>query len=100
MDYDDENTVIAKAIPVMDISKLKDVFKYSFSGGNFQSGKQFSYSHCIVDLNPNVSDYNSKVPEALKNEPEFNLGNTQFPMSFASGVNVNVDDYKTSKLVL
>ena len=101
VDYEDpENTVIAKAIPVMEVSGLKDLFSGSFNGGNFEGGKQFTYSHCIVDLNPNVSDYNSKVPSTLSDKSEFNLGNTQFPMSFADGVNVNVDEYKTKKLVL
>ena len=100
-DYKDaENTIIAKALPVMDVSSLNDIFKTSFNDGNFEAGRQFSYSHCIVDLNPNVGEYNNKVPEYLKNESGFMLGDTQFPMSFASGVNVNVDDYKTSKLVL
>jgi hypothetical protein len=101
VDYEDpENTVIAKAIPVMNIAGLKDLFAGSFNGGNFEGGKQFTYSHCIVDLNPNVSEYNRKVPSTLSDKPEFNLGNTQFPMSFADGVNVNVDEYKTKKLVL
>lgn len=102
VDYDDpENTVIAKAIPVMKVSGLKDLFANSFNqSGNFEGGKQFTYSYCIVDLNPNISDYNSKVPSELADKSEFNLGNTQFPMSFADGVNVNVDEYKTKKLVL
>ena len=102
VDYEDpENTVIAKAIPVMEVSHLKELFSLSFNGsGNFEGGKQFTYSHCIVDLNPNVSEYNRKVPSTLSDKPEFNLGNTQFPMSFADGVNVNVDEYKTKKLVL
>ena len=83
---DKENTIIAKAIPIMDVSKLKDVFAQSFNNGNFQvSSSSFSYSHCIVDLNPSEST---------------GVSNTQFPMSFANGVNVNVDDYKTSKIVL
>ena len=91
---------MAKAIPVMDVSLIKNLFESSFNSGNFETSRQFSYSHCIVDLNPNVDEYNSKVPNALKNNSEFMLGNTQFPMGFASGVNVNVNDYKTSKLVL
>lgn len=77
------------------------MFRNSWNGGNFEGSRNsFNYSHCIVDLNPNVEEYNSKVPSALADKSEFNLGNTQFPMSFASGVNVNVNDYKTSKLVL
>ena len=102
IDYsDEENTVVAKAIPIMNVEGLEDVFSGSFgSSGNFSGSRQFSYSHCIVDLNPDINEYNDKVPEALKNKPGFELGNTQFPMSFANDVNVNVNDYKTSKLVL
>lgn len=102
IDYlDEENTVVAKAIPIMNVGGLEDVFTDSFgSSGNFSAGRKFQYSHCIVDLNPDIYEYNNKVPEDVKDKPGFMLGNTQFPMSFASGVNVNVDDYKTSKLVL
>lgn len=102
IDYEDEeNTVVAKAIPVMNIEKLEDIFSNSFNdSGNFSGGRKFEYSHCIVDLNPDIDEYNEKVSDNLKDKDGFMLGNTQFPMSFASGVNVNVDDYKTSKLVL
>ena len=97
VDYEDqENTIVAKAIPIMEVEYLKDVFYQAFNGGNFEAGKQFSYSHCIVDLDPTLSDYNPD-PEA---RPEFKVKNGQFPMTFASGVNVNVDEYKTRKLVL
>ena len=102
IDYEDEeNTVVAKAIPVMNIEKLEDIFSNSFNNsGNFSGSRKFEYSHCIVDLNPDIDEYNEKVPDNLKDKDGFMLGNTQFPMSFANGVNVNVDDYKTSKLVL
>lgn len=97
VDYEDqENTIVAKAIPIMEVEHLKDVFYQAFNGGNFEAGKQFSYSHCIVDLDPTLSDYNPD-PEARS---EFKVKNGQFPMTFASGVNVNVDEYKTKKLVL
>lgn len=59
----------------MDVSKLKDLFKNSFTG-NFEGGKQFSYSHCIVDLNPNLAEYNSEVPDDLINEKGFMLDDT------------------------
>ena len=102
IDYEDEeNTVVAKAIPVMNIEKLEDIFSNSFNNsGNFSGSRKFEYSHCIVDLNPDIDEYNEKVSDNLKDKDGFMLGNTQFPMSFANGVNVNVDDYKTSKLVL
>ena len=36
VDYEDpENTIVAKAIPVMNVSGLKDLFAGSFNGGNF-----------------------------------------------------------------
>ena len=96
-DYENpENTIIAKTVPVMDVTALKDTFQNSWNGGNFEAGRQFSYSHCIVDLDPTLSDYNTD-PEA---RVEFQVKNGQFPMKFASGVNVNVDEYKTRKLVL
>lgn len=97
VDYsDEENTIIAKAIPIMEVTKIKEAFKSSFKGGNFQGGKQFTYSHCIVDLNPTLSDYNKPDEE----HSEFKVANGQFPMSFTSDVNVNVDEYKTKKMVL
>lgn len=98
MDYEDpENTIIAKVLPIMDVDILKDIFFDSFNGGNFETGKQFSYSHCIVDLNPDLSKYNKNPDET---NPEFILHLGEFPMKFSTGVSVNVDDYKTSKLVL
>lgn len=98
VDYDDtDNTVIAKAIPVMEVSGLKDLFAGSFNkSGNFEGGKQFTYSHCIVDLNPDLTSYNK---EGETNQ-DFKIKDNQFPMSFSDGVNVNVDEYKTNKLVL
>ena len=99
VDYEDpENTIVAKAIPVMNVSGLKDLFAGSFNGGNFEGGKQFMYSHCIVDLNPDLATYNSNSPTEYGDG--FTVKDGQFPMSFVSGVNVNVDEYKTQKLVL
>ena len=94
VDYkDSENTIVAKAVPIMDVNSLGDIFtKFTFTM-NFEAGRQFSYTHCIVDLNPDYDKYN-------QNEPPFLLDDGQFPMSFANGVSVNVEDYKTSKLVL
>lgn len=89
---DEENNIIAKAIPIMDVSNMKDIFYNTFSGANFEASRQFTYSHCIVDLDPDYDKYNYGSP--------FPLDNGQFPMSFASDVNVNVDDYKKTKLVL
>ena len=98
VDYEDpENTIVAKALPIMDVDVLKDLFFDSFNGGNFEAGKQFSYSHCIVDLDPDLSKYNKNPDET---NSEFILQPGEFPMKFASGVTVNVEDYKTSKLVL
>ena len=43
IDYgDEENTVVAKAIPIMNIEKLEDIFSNSFNGsGNFSGGRKF-----------------------------------------------------------
>jgi sulfur relay (sulfurtransferase) DsrC/TusE family protein len=102
LDYDDEeNTFVIKTLPVMNDEGLEELFRSAFkNSGNFQAGRQFSYSHCIVDLNPDPSEYNAKVPSDLADKVEFNLQNGQFPMKFASGVSANIDTYKTSNLVL
>lgn len=73
LDYDEENTFVIKTIPVMNDDGLLEQFKISYKGGNFQAGKQFSYSHCIVDLNPMISEYNASVPSDLQGKPEFML---------------------------
>ena len=53
VDYTDpENSIIVKTLPIMDITRLKETFENSFGNGQFKIGKTFSYSHCIVDLNP------------------------------------------------
>lgn len=42
IDYEDEeNTVVAKAIPVMNIENLKDIFSDSFGSGNFSGDRKF-----------------------------------------------------------
>ena len=53
VDYEDEeNTVVIKPIPIMDVSEMTDVFSDAFRGGNFEFGKDFSYKHCVIDLDP------------------------------------------------
>ena len=97
LDYeDDENVVVVKPLPIMDVQKMKDVFAKSFNEvGNFNVGRQFSYMHCIVDLNPDMDTYNPEgTPDELK------LPEGGFPMSFVAGISVQSNEYKTSKLVL
>lgn len=75
LDYDDEeNTFVIKTLPVMNDEGLEELFRSAFkNSGNFQAGKQFSYSHCIVDLNPDIYEYNTSVPEDLSDKAEFKL---------------------------
>lgn len=99
VDYTDpENAIFAKVIPIMDVTNAKEVFRNSFdqTQGNLGGGAPFTYSHCIVDLDPTLSEYND--PNETNNN--FKVASGDFPMSFADGVNVNVDEYKTKKLVL
>lgn len=50
--YDFENTFVVKPVPIMNPEKLDAMFQLSFGNGNMNSGSHFSYTHCIVDLNP------------------------------------------------
>lgn len=105
VDYDnDENVVIAKPLPVMNASNLYEIFSSSFAqGGNFNTGKTFLYTHCVIDLDPETQigkDGQVKYAKypTLPVAPE---GQFKFPMKFMSGVSVNNNnEYKTSKLVL
>ncbi len=101
---DPENTVVFKTIPIMDVSKLTDLFYSAFThggvNGNFQGGKKFQYKNCIVDLNPDLSIYNRWMSEEEQGMEELILKNGQFPMTFVSNVSINDgDEYKTSKIV-
>ena len=89
-DYTNEtNNVIFKTLPVMDFSHTRDVFFRAFGDGMFDSSKTFRYTHCVVDLNPDRSEYDDNLPAG------------KFPMQFVNGVSVNEsDEYKTSKIVL
>ena len=88
-DYDDqENTVIFKAIPIMDVNSIKDTFFDSFGDGNFQGGRQFGKGNCVVDLNPDKEEYGQSLADG------------KFPMRFLSSVDVQNNEYKTSKMVL
>ena len=93
-DYNnDNNPVTFRAIPYLDVEHIDEVFQQSFNqfdAGRITQDSRFSYSHCVIDLNPNYDDY-----EGLDN------GCGCFPVKFQRGVDVNLDDtYKTSKLVL
>ena len=97
VDYaDEENNIIAKPVPIMDASCIPEVFNGAFgASGNFSGAGQFNYSHCVIDLNPDLTEYN----DGLNADQKVVAG--QFPMQFTSGVPVNDDDqYKTSKIVL
>jgi hypothetical protein len=73
-----------------------ELFSTSFGIGNFNDSKAFSYSHCIIDLDPIKAEYDEGiVRDALK------LPLNKFPMRFVNGVNVNeTDEFKRSKIVL
>ena len=102
-EYDDEeNTVIMKPIPIMDVDSLKDMFAASFAGtGNFNTGKTFQYAACVIDLAPatyvraGTTHYSDKYYSGL--DPS--LG--KFPMKFVGTVSANSgNQYKTKKLLL
>ena len=85
-DYEnEENTLAMKVLPIMNFDGSKDIFDNSFKDGQFQAGKQFQFTHCIVDLNPTA--------------PSKEIAG-KFPMKFASNISVNQNEYKTSKMVL
>ena len=97
VDYaDEDNNIVAKPVPIMDASCIPEMFNSAFgAAGNFSGAGQFNYTHCIIDLNPDLTEYNDGLSAAQK------VGAGQFPMQFTSGVPVNDDDqYKTSKIVL
>jgi hypothetical protein len=79
----------------MNVSDCLGLFETSFGSGQFNVGHNFSYKNCVIDLNPDVSKYN---PNGTPDDQLLVEG--KFPMSFASSLNVNTDEYKTSKLVL
>jgi hypothetical protein len=94
-----DNFVMMRAIPYLDVENIKNVFEDSFNvfdaGKIMQSGR-FSYTHCVVDLNPDVNEYNEGVENKM-----LKLEADKFPVSFQNGVDVNADDtYKKSKIVL
>lgn len=84
---DEENTVIVKPIPIMETQYLQEIFSEAFKDGNFNSGKEFQYSSCVIDLDPER--------EAL------GIPDGKFPMTFTGDLSVNSgNQYKTSKIVL
>lgn len=104
-DTEGNNTII-KPIPIMSADVMSDTFTGSFGVGQFGGGQNFSYSHCIIDLNPNANktEYQDILDSRYCYPEEWHTDNNElnvFPMKFASGVNVNAnDEYKKSKLVL
>ena len=89
----------ARALPILDMKQLKEMFKKSMDIQrlyNLQYSQTFSYSHCVVDLNPNYADYNAEVDnDLLKIGSDENV----FPVRFVDGLDVNAsDEYKTSKI--
>lgn len=91
-DYDnDGNPATFRAVPYLDVSCIHNVFNqtfYQFDAERIMQDPRFSYSHCVVDLCPTLSDYPG-------------LANGQFPVTFQNGVDVNLDDtYKKKKMVL
>lgn len=88
-DYENEEAnIVVKPLPILDMEQLYDVFDHSFGKGNFNNSTQFQYKYCVVDLNPNSTEYN-------------NLPSGKFPMQFVNDIDdVNINEYKTSKMVL
>ena len=90
-EYDNpDNSTIMAAIPIMDPARLRDVFESTFDKiGHLGAKNSFSHNSCVVDLNPDPSQY------------DVDLGPVEFPMTFAGTLNVNADDtYKKDKLIL
>lgn len=94
-----DNPVSFRAIPYLDVDNIQKVFQESFSqfdAGRLLQDSRFSATHCVVDLNPDVSKYNEGVENT-----RLQLRETDFPVQFRNGVDVNADDtYKKDKLVL
>ena len=88
IDYGNNASVFAKAIPITDAYQISKVFASSFNDEFGKGGaSRFSYSQCIIDLNPD-SSYSE-------------LASGEFPITFTNGLEVNVDDeYKKSKILL
>ena len=101
-DYDDdENTVIMKPLPIMDVDKLKDTFEESFgTTGNFNTGKTFQYGGCVIDLAPEVTR-DADGNDIYANAQYSGLSVEKYPMKFTGNINANVgDEYKTKKIFL
>jgi len=107
-DYEDEeNTVIVKSIPVMDVTGLKEVFYESFMSGsgvgNLSDGKKFSYKYAVIDLLPDLTEYNKRIDSRLSDDAAalLTLQPGKFPMKFKDSARINTDDeFKTSKIIL
>lgn len=87
--YDSENFNVIKPLPIMDASKIADLFISSFGSGNLNASKGAIGSNCVIDLNPD------------RDSDEYtNLPGNKFPMKFCSVKDINTnDEYKTSKIV-
>lgn len=89
IDYSDpSNTVRFIPLPIMDFDEASSVFEQAFDTSQVGSGRSFNKSHCVIDLNPTSSDYTGFTDL------------TKFPMQFVNVSDVNVDEYKKSKIVL
>lgn len=88
-DYEGESSILAKTLPIIDVSKMDDIFWNSFDQVNSVKDSKFSYGTCVIDLDPKNSNMNYKgLPDGM------------FPMRFMGKTFVNTDEYKTRKLVL
>lgn len=65
-DYSYDNSVICKALPIGDVSKLKNMFKTSYGNGNWDATQNFNYRYAVVDLNS--SDLDGKFKLEFSNE--------------------------------
>lgn len=102
-DYNESNVVRFRALPVADIGDLKYVFDIAVTGKDDEawggSNGGWPYKYCVVDLNPDLAEYNldDGTGSGRTVIPDPGL----FPVTFDNGVKVNEDDtYKTSKIVL
>lgn len=88
-DYDGESSILAKTLPIIDVSQMEDIFRNSFDQVNSVKDSKFSYGTCVIDLDPKNSNTSYKgLPDGM------------FPMRFMGKTFVNTDEYKTRKLVL
>ena len=100
-DYERENNIVFKSIPIMDTEEFDESFFLSFGAGNLDQGQRtFSYGSCVIDLNPDVVSTNAGLVYASSKYGDLdpNLGN--FPIRFTTITNPNKDEYKTSKIIL